>query len=424
MIDPGVILLVTWDGGGNVPPMLALGRLLARRGHQVRILGSASLRNRITQLGLDFRAFVRLGELDRSPGTAIEDQLERFFGQLTSQELCDDVAEELDRKHTDVVVIDCMQMAAFGAAEARGISTVVLVHYLPRYALEPSERRSVAVPLLNVSRASLGIDALDPTVGPYHQLWPRCDGVLAATLRQFDDAPFPLPPKLRYVGPILDPDPPDWEWDLPWPVDHPDPLVVVSFSSTYQHQEEQLQRAVDALAPLAVRVLVTVGPGLDPADIHAPAGTVIRQWIPHAAVLPHTTLLITHAGHSTVMQAIAHAVPMVCVPTGRDQLVNANRVQACNLGIALEPNASAGQIRAAVEPVLANPIYQRTVEAMATALQQVETNPPSVRSKQSYRRRPSNVGERDYAVRDYVCLKRTKPYTNDPLGIVLNMYSG
>ena len=371
MIEPGAILLVTWDGGGNVPPMLALGRLLARRGHQVRILGSASLRDRITQLGFDFNAFTRLGELDRSPGIAIEDQIEQFFGHLTSPDLCDDVAEELDRRHTDVVVIDCMLMAAFGAAEARGISTVALVHYLPRYALEPSERRSVAIPLLNVSRASLGIDALDPTAGTYQQLWARCDGVLAATLRQFDDAPYPLPPRLRYVGPILDPGAPDWEWDLPWPADHPDPLVVVSFSSTYQHQERQLQRAVDALAPLAVRVLVTVGPGLDPAAIDAPAGTVLRQWIPHAAVLPHATLLITHAGHSTVMRAIAHAVPMVCVPTGRDQLVNANRVQACNLGIALEPDATAEQIRAAVEVVLANSTYQRTIEAMATALHQL-----------------------------------------------------
>jgi UDP:flavonoid glycosyltransferase YjiC (YdhE family) len=47
--------------------------------------------------------------------------------------------------------------------------------------------------------------------------------------------------------------------------------------------------------------------------------------------------LITHAGHGTIMQAIASAVPMVCPPTGRDQLVNARRVQDCHLGIALEP---------------------------------------------------------------------------------------
>ena len=232
--------------------------------------------------------------------------------------------------------------------------------------------------MLNVSRASLGIEPLDETAGLYEQLWPQCDRVLAATLREFDDLPNPLPANLRYVGPIFDPDPPDWEWDLPWAPDEPDPLVVVSFSTTYQHQEQQLQRALDALAPLALRTLVTLGPGLAPSDIDAPDGAVIRPWIPHAAVLPHATLLITHAGHSTVMQAIAAAVPMMCLPTGRDQLVNARRVRDCHLGVALEAEASATQIGAAVETVFAEPSYRLAVERMAGALRQLCANEPAV----------------------------------------------
>ena len=34
-------------------------------------------------------------------------------------------------------------------------------------------------------------------------------------------------------------------------------------------------------------------PSLEPGDIDAPAGTVVRQWLPHAAVFPHAALLIT-----------------------------------------------------------------------------------------------------------------------------------
>ena len=378
MTDPGVILLVTWDGGGNVPPMLSLGRQLARRGHNVSVLGSASLSDRVTEFGLDFTALTRVPELDRTRGTAIEDQIEAFFGQLTGAELSDDVAEALDRHHPDVVVIDCMQMAAFNAAETCAVATVALVHYLPCFALERGEGPSWAIPRLNVSRGSLGIDPLDDTLPPYEQLWARCDGVLAATLRQFDDVPDLLPANLRYVGPILDPVTPDWDWDLPWPPDHPDPLVVVSFSSTYQHQEEQLQHAINALAPLAVRTLVTLGPGLEPGQINAPAGTVVRQWVPHSAVLPHAALLITHSGHSTIMHAIANAVPMVCLPTGRDQLVNARRVQDCYLGISLEPDATEGVIRSAVETMLAEPAYRLAIEEMAGALHQLCATEPAI----------------------------------------------
>jgi MGT family glycosyltransferase len=154
--------------------------------------------------------------------------------------------------------------------------------------------------------------------------------------------------------------------------------VVVSFSTTYQHQEKQLQRAVDALDSLAVRTLVTLGPGLDVADIDAPPGAAVRQWVPHAAVLPRASLLVTHGGHSTIMHAIHNAVPIICLPTGRDQLVNARRVQDCGLGIALETDATTEQIRAAVEEVLAAPTYQPVVEQMARALHEICASEPAV----------------------------------------------
>src|SRR5438552_77702 len=144
--------MVTWDGGGNVPPMLALGQRLARHGHEVTVLGSASQADRVTRLGLDFMAFTRVAELDRTAGTAIEDQVDAFFGHLAGPELSDDVADALDRRHPDVVVIDCMQMAAFSAAEAREIPTVALVHYLPSSRDGPEDRDSHAQRVARITR--------------------------------------------------------------------------------------------------------------------------------------------------------------------------------------------------------------------------------------------------------------------------------
>ena len=34
------ILIVTWDGGGNVPPALLIGAELQRRGHGVMVRGA------------------------------------------------------------------------------------------------------------------------------------------------------------------------------------------------------------------------------------------------------------------------------------------------------------------------------------------------------------------------------------------------
>jgi len=54
-------LLVTWAGGGNVNPLMALARRLLDRGHGVRALGPGELQGRFQADGIAFRAH-------RSPG--------------------------------------------------------------------------------------------------------------------------------------------------------------------------------------------------------------------------------------------------------------------------------------------------------------------------------------------------------------------
>lgn len=100
------------------------------------------------------------------------------------------------------------------------------------------------------------------------------------TSRAFDSK-AEVAPNYQYVGPILD-DPPCTEaWQSPWSSDSLDPLVVVSLSTTYQHQEDALQKVLDALDGLKVRVLVTLGPTLAQTQFRIPANVVVRQSVPH-----------------------------------------------------------------------------------------------------------------------------------------------
>jgi hypothetical protein len=45
----GRFLFATWAGGGNVPPVLALGERLQARGHRVRAIGTDSLAARLSE---------------------------------------------------------------------------------------------------------------------------------------------------------------------------------------------------------------------------------------------------------------------------------------------------------------------------------------------------------------------------------------
>lgn len=54
---PRRFLFVLPDAGGNVPPTVAVARRLIRRGHQVRVLGHASLRACFEAVGCAFAPF-------------------------------------------------------------------------------------------------------------------------------------------------------------------------------------------------------------------------------------------------------------------------------------------------------------------------------------------------------------------------------
>ena len=79
------------------------------------------------------------------------------------------------------------------------------------------------------------------------------------------------------------------------------------------------------MRPLPVRALVTVGGAVEVDQLHPPANVVVERF----AALGRATydsLVITHAGHGTVMAAVSAGVPLVCVPIGRDQPAVAARV--------------------------------------------------------------------------------------------------
>ncbi len=140
------------------------------------------------------------------------------------------------------------------------------------------------------------------------------------------------PPNVRFVGPILDGPPLMKEPDRAPALPSAEPTVVVSFSTSHQGQLPVLQRFVSALESLPARAIVTTGPAIDPASLPTTANAQVVRFVPHDRLLPHASLVVTHAGLGTVMMALAHGVPMLCAPLGRDQFFNASRVEALGVG--------------------------------------------------------------------------------------------
>jgi MGT family glycosyltransferase len=198
--------------------------------------------------------------------------------------------------------------------------------------------------------------------------------VLVLTSPSFDFAGGTLPVNVSYVGPQLD----DPAWAAPggWRPDGDRPLVLVAGSSTFQRQTDLLRRAAEALGRLPVRGVVTTGRAIDPCEVPAPDHVRVVRAAPHRAVLAEASVMVTHAGHGSVLKSLAAGVPLVCLPMGRDQKDNTVRVLRLGAGVRLSPNAPPERIAAAVAQVLGDPAYGRAAGRFAdTMAREARTRP-------------------------------------------------
>jgi MGT family glycosyltransferase len=389
---------------GNAPPQLAVTRRLVERGHEVRVLAHRAARARIESTGAEFVEFrrsrpdfditrretdslrdwearTRLGAGMRS----LRNALFAFVGNVGRE-----CADLLDSRSADVMVFDWMLAGAAIAAESAGLPAVELVHCpypLPVEGVPPlftglrpldGALGAARDRLLNrIARRvyDTGLTALN-RARHEHGLAPLAhwedqllgaDAIYVMTAPELDfSSRGELPANVRYVGPAFEPH--AREWSSPWPAANTDPLVVVSFSTSYMDQSALVQRVLDALAGLSVRALLTAGPALEQSRLSLPANTRTVDFLPHRTVFPHASLVVSHAGWQTVNAALADGVPLLCIPDGRDQPDNAARVVLAGAGLRVGNRTPPPKLRKAIATALEDSALKRGAQGMAAAL--------------------------------------------------------
>jgi UDP:flavonoid glycosyltransferase YjiC (YdhE family) len=336
-------LIASWDGGGNTPSAFGLGARLARRGHRVRMLGWAPMAARAEAAGIEFGTYPSVPPWPQ--GVIFEDGWDLLVESLLGAGCRADVAAEVRAFAPDVVVLDCMLKSGFDAVRDLAVPTVSLVHVSYQQFLH-----------------EWGDQTMEADV---RAMMAGCEAVLALQPPGFDP-PRRLPAGHEYVGAIGDGDvtrtlDPGLGARL---AERGEPWVLLSLSTTTQRgQRETLQSALDGLATMPVRVLVTLGSTMPASRLVVPQNAVVSGFVPHELVLSHMSAVVTHAGMSTIALTLAAGVPMVCVPQGRDQGGNAERVAAIGAGLM----APAGEVADAVGLLLVEQRYRAAAERIAQA---------------------------------------------------------
>lgn len=403
MTEPRSFLFASWEGGGNVPPMLTLVRRLIARGHRVRVLGEACTRGEAEAAGAEFRPWATApSRADTDPANDPMRDWEapdpaEVIRRIVDRLMCGnalpyarDTLAELERERADAIVTSEMLLGPMLAGEAAGVPAAALacnIPILPLPGLPPfgpgllpardeAERAMHAgvramldallaegLAPLNAARAALGL-------APRGSVWEQyaaLDRNLCATAAAFDFPADSLPANFRYVGPLLDE--PGWAAGaIPDGLDASRPLVLVGLSTTYQAQEEMLGRCVEALAGLPVQAVVTTGPAVAPEALPPAPNVIAVRHASHDALLVRAAAALTHAGHGTVMRALRAEVPLLCMPMGRDQNDNAARVAARGAGLTLRPAAAADEIRGALTRLLDEPAFREGARRLGRAV--------------------------------------------------------
>jgi MGT family glycosyltransferase len=406
------ILMAMFQGGGNIPLLLPIVARLVARGHRVRVLvGPGVRRSRLPvsesllrSLHATGAQILRLREPEVHPWDAAPSAHGLLFGWIpqafrsVEQEAraqfwlphwANEVAVELRRAPTDVLVADFVLVGALVAAEAVGVPAVVLVHNVyhrpvpGRPPFGPGWAPGVgrmgrlrdatgtvittrlyaqdALPALNQARRHLGL----PPLHWYFAQHDRAARVVVLTSPHFDYPTQRMPPNVRLVGTPLEEAAPT-PWNPPWSPAERQPRILVSLSTLNQGQAPLMERILTALAGLPVHAIVTLGPALAASQFTPPPNVILETFIPHTAVLPHIDAMVTQCGLGTVMKALAHGVPLVCLPLVGDQPDNAARVVARGAGLRVRQDAPPGRIREAIERVVTDPSFRHAAQQLAT----------------------------------------------------------
>ncbi|MDG2520462.1 glycosyltransferase [Caulobacter segnis] len=395
------IIIAAMPFTGHLNPMLGVARHLADRGHEIVVLTGASQRARVEAAGLVLRALpaaIDYADMDAhfpqrarlEPGLAqVSFDFEHIFvGPMTQQ------AEALmalsDSWGADLILAEHLFLGTLpllmGLHPTRpaiihcGVCPLLLAREdgapigpgLP-YTDDPAVRahyRDVVTPMVEAvaAPAQASLEAQLAALGVGGRLVPMMEGPtrLADLHLQFGVPGLDLPREampghIRFIGL-----PPTTPTDAPLPswtadVDDYGSVVLVTQGTVANENFDRLIRpTIEVLADRPDTLVVVTGGGKSLEGLGPlPANVRAASYFPLDWLLPKLSALVTNGGFGTVLQALAHGVPVVVAGTTEDKAEVACRVAHSGAGIDLRTDTPEPQaLAAAIDAVLADPAYR------------------------------------------------------------------
>jgi UDP:flavonoid glycosyltransferase YjiC (YdhE family) len=376
------VLLGAFGDPGHAFPMIALGRALAARGHDVTLQTWERWRAPVEAEGLTFTPAPEYSVFPTS-----EQPLDFYEAVVYATRDTLPLVREL---RPDVVVHDILTLGPALAGELAGIPRATLIPHvhpesapgfpiysfgarLPRTRTGRAFWHRAHLPVrrglesgrlaLNHTREQVGLPPLSHVHGGTSR-----DLALVATFPQLE-YPRAWPSHVHVVGPLMW-EPPAEDIALPTTGSaggaRDTPLVLVAPSTSQDTDHRLLHAALRGLADAPVRVLATWNRRLPSRSLPVPPNARLVDWVSYARTMPHCDVVVCHAGHGTLVRALSSGCAVVACPVAGDMNENAARVAWAGAGVRLPRRfISPRPLRHAVERALGEPMIRARARELA-----------------------------------------------------------
>jgi UDP:flavonoid glycosyltransferase YjiC (YdhE family) len=342
---------------GHVNTVLPLALAARRAGHQVAFATGPDMVAHVKRRGLTAWP---VGPTHAQAGGSRQASWLDYFA-ATARKRAVDLVPRARFWKPDIVVHEETELAGAVAAAVTGARHVVHgLGVMPPAriweplvsAVEQIGRRWYAPAIAGALRAATYLHICPPALQPSGELiWPR-----AQALRPCAGMPV--------AGERL----PEAIDALPYPQS-----VHLTLGTVFNDAADVLATAIAGLRRLPFNLIVTAGPDADPARFgRQPAHVLVTRYLPHALLLPHCRLVVSHGGAGILFGALSHGLAQLILPQGADQFMNADACRASGAALALMPSdVSADAIASAAQCLLAEPTFAmaaRGVQAQIAAM--------------------------------------------------------
>ena len=327
-MDSGVV--ATFDGGGNVPVMLAIAEELTARGRSVTVMTHRMHAPVLESHGLQVLSYATARHWDPLASTGSVSGAWRLARTATDSRIGDDLVAAIAELSPTEVVTDCMLLGAQSRLGRENISYTTVFHTLyqfwnGRFRFGPA-----------------GLFSQATRLGDPRTIWARSQRRVVCADAALDPG-FAADSGIDWVGAIHGVTSPS--------IKPARPQVLLSLSTVgYPGMQAVLQKLLDACAGVDADFVVTTGPAISPGELTHPANARVERYIDHNEVMPTCSAVIGHGGHSTAMRALAHGLPILTVPMHPliDQPIVGAAIEASGAGINVARSSSVAAFRDAI----------------------------------------------------------------------------